>query len=93
VSTDVETTKLLYRIARAYYENDLTQEQIGKRFGLSRIKVSRLLRRAREEGIVQITVVSPLASHADLEGQLEARYGLAACRRGQTFPQTRLMVN
>jgi len=76
VSTDVETTKLLFKIARAYYEDDLTQEQIGKRFGLSRIKISRLLRRAREEGIVQISVVSPLASHADLEGHLEARYGL-----------------
>ena len=76
MSTDVETTKLLYKIARAYYEDDLTQEQIGKRLGLSRIKVSRLLSRAREEGIVQIAVVSPLASHTDLEGQLEARYGL-----------------
>ena len=76
MSTDVETTKLLYKIARAYYEDDLTQEQIGKRLGLSRIKVSRLLSRAREEGIVQIAVVSPLASHTDLEGQLEARYVL-----------------
>lgn len=76
MSADVETTKLLYKIARAYYEDDLTQEQIGKRFGLSRIKVSRLLRRAREEGIVQISVVSPVALHTDLEGRLETRYDL-----------------
>ena len=34
---------LLYKIAKAYYEDGLTQDQIGKRFGLSRIKVSRLL--------------------------------------------------
>ena len=37
--------KLLFKIAKAYYEDGLTQEQIGKRLGLSRIKVSRLLQR------------------------------------------------
>jgi DNA-binding transcriptional regulator LsrR (DeoR family) len=68
--------RLLYKIAKAYYQDGLTQAQIGRRFGLSRIKVSRLLRRAREEGIVQITVVPPPDSNADLERELEARYGL-----------------
>jgi DNA-binding transcriptional regulator LsrR (DeoR family) len=68
--------KLLFKIAKAYYEDGLTQEQIGKRLGLSRIKVSRLLQRARETRVVQITVVPPLASNADLERRIEARYGL-----------------
>ncbi len=76
MATDQELQKLLFKIARSYYEDDLTQEQIGKRLGLSRIKVSRLLQRAREEGIVQISVISPGASNADLERRLEADYGL-----------------
>ena len=51
----------------AYYEDDLTQEQIARRFGLSRIKVSRLLQQARHERIVQITIVPPLDPKPDLE--------------------------
>jgi DNA-binding transcriptional regulator LsrR (DeoR family) len=76
VTTDLDRKKLLYKIAKAYYEDGLTQEQIGKRLGLSRIKVSRMLQRAREAKVVQITVVPPLASNADLERRLEAEYGL-----------------
>ena len=73
---DRETKRTLYKIAKAYYEDGLTQEQIGERLGLSRVKVSRMLQRAREEKIVQITVVSVQDSNADLERALEAKFGL-----------------
>ncbi len=68
-------THLLYKIAKAYYEDGLTQSQIGKRFSLSLIKVSRLLQRARQNGVVQITIAVPAESHADLK-QVEAAAGL-----------------
>jgi DNA-binding transcriptional regulator LsrR (DeoR family) len=68
--------KLLYKIAKAYYEDGFTQGQIGKRFGISRIKVSRLLQQARQEKLVQITVIPPEDSKADLERELESVYGL-----------------
>ncbi|MEJ5247474.1 sugar-binding transcriptional regulator [Caldilinea sp.] len=67
---------LLYKIAKAYYEDGLTQDQIGKRFGLSRIKVSRLLQQARQSRVVQITITPPPDSFGDLERELEAAYGL-----------------
>ncbi len=67
---------LLYKIATAYYEDGLTQDQIGKRLGLSRIKVSRLLQQARRSRVVQITITPPPNSHADLERGLETRFGL-----------------
>lgn len=67
---------LLYKIAKAYYEDGLTQDQIGKRFGLSRIKVSRLLQQARQSRVVQITITPPPESFGDLERELEAAYGL-----------------
>ena len=76
MGTDSERRKLLFKIAKAYYEDGLTQEQIGKRLDLSRIKVSRLLHQAREEQIVQITVLPPPGSNAELERELAARYGL-----------------
>jgi DNA-binding transcriptional regulator LsrR (DeoR family) len=68
--------RLLYRVARAYYEDDLTQEEIADRFGLSRVKVCRLLNRAREAGIVRISVRLPGSGCGDLERALERRFGL-----------------
>jgi DNA-binding transcriptional regulator LsrR (DeoR family) len=68
--------RLLSKVSKLYYEQELSQQEIAGRLQLSRPKVSRLLRQAREEGIVQITVLPPPDSHADLEGQLETRFGL-----------------
>lgn len=76
MATDLDQRNLLLKIAKAYYEDGLTQEQVGERLGLSRIKVSRLLQRARQEGIVQITVIAPQTSNVELERGLEAKYGL-----------------
>ena len=49
MTTDSNSKRLLYKVAKAYYDDGLTQQQIAVRLGLSRIKVSRLLRTAREE--------------------------------------------
>ena len=68
--------RLLYRIAQAYYEEDLTQAEIAERFGISRIKVSRMLTRAREDGIVRITVVPPPDDNTELERELEQVFGV-----------------
>jgi len=76
MAASADKKRLLYKIAKAYYEDGLTQEQIGDLLGLSRIKVSRLLRQARDEKVVQITIAPPQNANADLERELEARYGL-----------------
>lgn len=68
--------RLLYRIAQSYYLDGMTQQQIATRFSLSRPKVSRLLRKARDERIVNITLVPPTGGMADLERELEHRYSL-----------------
>ncbi len=70
------TKNLLYKIAKAYYEDNLTQEEIGRRFGMSRIKISRMLQQARDEKIVQITIVPPHESNTELEREIEACFGL-----------------
>ena len=76
MSADSSRTRLLYKVAKAYYEDGLTQQEIGRRFGISRIRVSRLLQQAREERVVQIIISPQGGSHADLEREVEARYGL-----------------
>ena len=75
-SVDAESQRLLYRVAQAYYDEALTQQQIARRFGLSRPKVSRLLQRARASGVVKIVLVPPSSDMSSLERGLEARYGL-----------------
>ncbi|WP_119066288.1 sugar-binding transcriptional regulator [Aggregatilinea lenta] len=68
--------RLLGKVSKLYYEQNLTQQEISERLRLSRPKVSRLIQQAHKEGIVQITVMSPPGSYADLEQQLEEKYGL-----------------
>jgi DNA-binding transcriptional regulator LsrR (DeoR family) len=71
-----EAHRLLYRVAQAYYVDGLTQKQIANRFGLSRPKVSRLLQKGRDNGIINITLLPPPNGMADLEHKLEHRFGL-----------------
>lgn len=68
--------KLLFKLALSYYEEGLTQKQIGQRFGLSRIKVSRLLHDAREQKIVQISISSVHTSNARMEHEIGCKYGI-----------------
>jgi DNA-binding transcriptional regulator LsrR (DeoR family) len=66
----------LYKIAVAYYDDQLTQAEIAKKYGLSRIKVSRLLQRVRDLGIVEISIQLPDHGYADLEHRLALAFGL-----------------
>ncbi len=68
--------RLLIKIARFYYQEELTQAQIADRLRLSRQKVQRLLREAREVGTVQFTIRPIMGVFADLEHALEQRFGL-----------------
>ncbi|MBV7298018.1 sugar-binding transcriptional regulator [Enterovibrio paralichthyis] len=72
----LDDTNLLTEIAILYYQQNTTQEEISKKFGISRAKVSRLLRRAREEGIVEITVKFHPVHSAQLEQRLMERFNL-----------------
>ncbi|MFD2177997.1 sugar-binding transcriptional regulator [Veronia pacifica] len=69
-------TDLLTEISVLYYQNGATQEEISKKFNISRAKVSRLLRRAREEGIVEITVKYHPVHSAQLEQRLVEKFNL-----------------
>ena len=76
MALQAEEYRLLYRVACAYYDAGLTQQEIARRFGLSRPKVSRLLAQAREEGVVTISLAPPPEDRTALERVLEVRYGL-----------------
>lgn len=65
-----ERLGFLAQVATWYYEDDLTQGEIADRINLSRSMVSRLLREAREQGLVEIRVRYPLKPDRALEKRL-----------------------
>jgi deoxyribonucleoside regulator len=72
--------QLILDVAVYYYEQKLTQEEIGKRINVSRSTVSRLLDEARDRGIVQIKVNYPWQRAHDLEQRLISEFGLVDAR-------------
>lgn len=68
--------ELMTKVARLYHEQGVTQSEIGRRLHLSQAKVSRLLARARDEGIVRTTVTAPAGLYLDLEDAVQARFRL-----------------
>jgi DNA-binding transcriptional regulator LsrR (DeoR family) len=75
VPVDVEE-QLATRAAWLYFVAENTQAQIGKKLGLTRLRVNRLLAQARNLGLVQITITGRLASSIKLEDALKRRFGL-----------------
>ena len=73
---DINSRRLLYKIAKAYYEDGLSQKQIGLRLGLSRINVSRKLKQARDLKIVQIILSPGNPLNDQLEHEIEKKYGV-----------------
>ena len=68
----------LIETARLYYEQGLSQEEIARRFGISRSSVSLALKACREEGIVQIRIADSPSALLRLQADLKERYRLAA---------------
>jgi len=71
---------LLARVASLYHELRLTQEEIAQEVGVSRSTVSRLLREARQLGIVEVRIRHPLARSPGLEQELKERFSLKGAR-------------
>ena len=72
----MKNNRLLFKVAQAYYIDGLTQNEIAKQFGVSRPKVSRLLKEARTDKIVTITLIPPTEGTSELEKRIEEQYGV-----------------
>lgn len=66
----------LSRLATLYYIDGLTQEELSRMFSISRASIGRMLRRALQEGIVEIRVRPNNALASDLEKALIERFGI-----------------
>lgn len=69
--------QLATRAAWLYFVAGLTQIEIGRKLGVNRIRVNRLLAQAQRRGLVQIRISGRLASCVELEERLKDRFGLS----------------
>ena len=68
--------ELMIVAAWLYYDEKLTQGQIAEKLSLSRVGVTRLLQKARQEGIVEFRLTKSLPLQYSLSWQLQKRHGL-----------------
>jgi deoxyribonucleoside regulator len=68
----------LVRVSRLYYELGETQEEIAALVGVTRSQVSRLLKEARAQGIVEIRIVDRAEVRSPAADALRDRFGLRA---------------
>ena len=71
-----EEVEKLIHVARMYYDDGLTQNDIAKVMHVSRPLVSKMLSKARDLGIVTITIKSPLENNDIVADKLASMYGL-----------------
>jgi DNA-binding transcriptional regulator LsrR (DeoR family) len=69
--------RILVKIAQMYYEEGATQSEIAEKIGISRSLVSKLLTKARDEGIVEIIIHDEhIHQFRNLERKIERLYDL-----------------
>lgn len=73
---DVAHQELLAQVASLYYSDELTQDAIATQLGVSRVKIYRLLKQARQEQVIQFTINWPLQRDQTMERKLCQRFHL-----------------
>ena len=76
MALDIKKAARLTRVARLYYEEKLTQNEIAQEMNVSRPMVSKLLAEAHEQGIVAITI-NETGGTAQLEKNMCTVFGLS----------------
>jgi DNA-binding transcriptional regulator LsrR (DeoR family) len=79
---------LLAKAARLYLLDDRSQDDVAAILGTTRSNVSRMLKQARDLGIVEIRIVDPAGRDQELELALRGRFGLADARVVEAAPET-----
>lgn len=76
MTLDTAHQELLAQVASLYYNDELTQDAIAAQLGLSRVKIYRLLKQARQEQVIQFTIDWPLQRDTELERTLCQKFHL-----------------
>jgi deoxyribonucleoside regulator len=88
---DQERLELIAEVARLYYEDDKSQAEIGKIFNISHSTVSRMIKEAHEEKIVEVIIRYPFKTMPSLAQALKNRFDLKEAivmpNAGKSYPE------
>lgn len=76
IITEKEELQILIDVSVMYYLENKTQNEIAKELYISRPKVSRLLKKAREQQVVDITINYQSDSIEKLQSKIKRKYNL-----------------
>jgi DNA-binding transcriptional regulator LsrR (DeoR family) len=74
--SDYDSARLISRVLSLYYAEEKNQKEVAEILGLSVAKVNRLLKQAREQGWVEISIHAPFQNLFDLERRLQTACGI-----------------
>lgn len=77
--TRYDDIEKIVQIARQYYEQNLTQDEIAANFGISRPTVSRMLKKALDDKIVFINIIDPYNKSTEYSDKLSQILQLKHC--------------
>jgi DNA-binding transcriptional regulator LsrR (DeoR family) len=72
----VDELRLMAKVARMYYIQNLNQQTITEKLQLHQSTISRMLKKARTLNLVRFSIAEQPGTFAELEDQLTARFGL-----------------
>ena len=65
-----EQNRIIAKILKLHYLENLSQAEVAQNLGLSAVKVNRLLKIARQSGMIEINIRLPYTNLFDLENQI-----------------------
>jgi DNA-binding transcriptional regulator LsrR (DeoR family) len=74
-----------------YYEDGMTHQEVADQLGMSRVAVTRLLQKARQQGVVKFRITKPRPPQFELSQALVKRFGLKKAiviKNGGTLEET-----
>jgi DNA-binding transcriptional regulator LsrR (DeoR family) len=72
----VDELRLMAKVARMYYIQELNQQAITEKLQLHQSTISRMLKKARTHNLVRFSIATPPGTFAELEDQLTSRFNL-----------------
>lgn len=68
---------LVSEVCWHYYINEMTQAEVAKTLGITRLRVNRAIRKAKSLGMVKVQIESPFLARVKLQEALKATLGVA----------------
>lgn len=73
---DTDELRLLVKICKMYYLEDLSQNEIANQLFISRPQVSKLISKAKKNNIISVQINDPFSEENQVADQLKKRYHL-----------------